>query len=363
MSYTIQAIADAVGATAAGDTALTVKGAAEPAGAGPDDIALAMKPDFAKGLPEGRARAAMLWEDADWRSMGLTAAILVKRPRVAMAGLTRMMDAGQGYGLGIPPTAMIEPSATIGKDVTVGPMAYIGPGARIGDNCVIGPQCYIGTDAEIGPDGTLHSGVRLMARVRIGARFIAQPGAVVGSDGHSFVTAEVSTVEQARASLGGEVTAEGQSWIRIHSLGAVIVGDDVELGANSCIDSGTIRPTEVGNGCKIDNLCHVAHNVKIGRDCLFAALVGVAGSTVIGNNVILGGQVGVTDNTTVGDNVVAGGGTKILNKIPAGRVILGYPGVKMDTHLETYKLQRRLPRLFEQVAALQKAVFKSDQND
>ncbi|WP_407493529.1 UDP-3-O-(3-hydroxymyristoyl)glucosamine N-acyltransferase [Pseudooceanicola sp. MF1-13] len=363
MPYTIQQIADALGATPVGDASLTVTGAAEPAQAGADQLALAMKPAFAKTLPDGSAQAALLWEDADWQSMGLEAAILLARPRVAMATLTQLFDPGQGYTRGIHPTAVIEPSASLGKDVTVGPMAYIGPNARIGNNAMIGPQCYIGTDAILGDDALLNAGVRIMARVRIGDRFIAQPGVVVGSDGHSFVTAEESVVEQARATLGEEVTAQAQSWIRLHSLGSVVIGDDVELGANTCIDSGTIRPTRIGNGCKIDNLCHIAHNVTIGNDCLFAGQTGIAGSTVIGNNVTFGGQVGVTDNTTVGDNVVAGGATKIFSKVPAGRVMLGSPAVKMEQHLEQYKALRRLPRLFEQVAEIQKAVFKSGQKD
>lgn len=363
MTYTIQQIADAIGAKAKGEVNMPISGAAEPASADLDQLALAMKPSFADGLTQGHARAAMLWADADWQSYGLKAAILVARPRVAMAGLTRMMDPGQGYGRGIHPTAMIEPSAQLGQNVTVGPMAYIGPDATIGDNSVIGPQCYVGTGARIGANAFLNTGVRIMARVLIGDRFIANPGAVVGADGHSFVTPEESAVEQARASLGGEVTAKGQSWIRLHSLGSVVIGDDVELGTNATIDSGTIRPTKIGNGCKIDNLCHIAHNVTIGNDCLFAGQTGVAGSTVIGNNVTFGGQVGVTDNTTVGDNVVAGGATKIFSKVPAGRVMLGSPAVKMETHLETYKALRRLPRLFDQVAKLQKAVFKPDEND
>ena len=132
----------------------------------------------------------------------------------------------------------------------------------------------------------------------------------------------------------------------------------VEIGANTCIDYGTVRDTRIGNGCKIDNLVHIAHNVVVGNDCLFAAQVGIAGSTVIGNNVVFGGQVGVTDNTTVGDNVIGGGATKILSKVPNGQVLLGYPAVKMDTHLEMYKALRRLPRLAKQFAELQKTVSK-----
>lgn len=363
MAYTIQEMAEAVGGRAVGATDLTITGAAEPAQASDADIALALKPAFAATLKDGKARTAILWAEADWQSYGLEAAILVDRPRLAMAGLTARLDPGQGYPLGLDPSAMIDPSARLGRNVTIGALTYVAAGAEIGDNSQIGPQCYIGQDVRIGSDAVVHAGVRILARSRIGNRFRASPGVVVGADGHSFVTREESSVEQARATLGGEVTAQGQSWQRIHSLGAVRIGDDVELGANTTVDAGTIRPTEIGNGCKIDNLCQIGHNVRIGQDCLFSAQTGVAGSTVIGNNVILGGQVGVSDNITVGDNVVVGGGSKLLSKVPAGRVMLGYPATKMDQNVEIYKLQRRLPRLFQQVAALQKAVFKSGENE
>ena len=363
MAHTIKELAEAVGGTAVGATDLCVSGAAEPAAASATDIALALKPAFAATLAQGGARAAILWAEADWQAYGLAAAILVTRPRLAMAGLTALFDRGQGYTAGIHPSAIVDPEARIGRNVAIGAMSYVAAGADIGDDTVIGPQCYIGTEARLGTGAVLHSGVRIMARVRIGARFRASPGVVVGADGHSFVTPEESSVEQARASLGTDVTAKGQTWQRIHSLGAVFIGDDVELGANTTVDAGTIRPTEIGNGVKVDNLCQIGHNVRIGNDCLFSAQTGVAGSTVIGNNVILGGHVGVSDNITVGDNVVVGGGSKILSKVPAGRVMLGYPATKMDQNLEIYKLQRRLPRLFEQVTALQKAVFKTGENE
>ena len=151
--------------------------------------------------------------------------------------------------------------------------------------------------------------------------------------------------------------------MRIHSLGAVVIGDNVEIGCNSCIDAGTIRPTEIGDGCKIDNLVHIAHNCVVDRDCLFAGQVGIAGSVTIGRNVILGGQVGVVDNIFLGDGVVAGGGSVILSNVPAGRVILGYPAMKMDKHVETYKALRRLPRLAALVAKLQKTVPKTDASE
>ncbi|MCT4557997.1 MAG: UDP-3-O-(3-hydroxymyristoyl)glucosamine N-acyltransferase [Pelagimonas sp.] len=368
MTYTLDQIATSLGLNVVGDGGLTVSSVAEPAMAGPDQLAMAMRPEFAEGIKDSQAQAAMMWEGADWQSYGLKAALLAPRPRYAMAGLSAMMDAGQGYAPGVHPSAVIDPTARLGPDVSVGPLAVIGAGAVIGDGSVIGPQVQVGWDAQIGAGAILHAGVKIGARVRIGARFIAHPGAVVGADGFSFVTPEPSSVEKVRASLGAEGTEtsegkDGQSWSRIHSLGAVSIGDDVELGANSCIDRGTVRDTQVGHGCKFDNLVQIGHNVVLGNDCMICAQVGVAGSSVVGNNVVLGGQSGVSDNLHIGDRAVLGGASVVLSNVPAGRVVLGYPAMKMDSHVESYKGFRRLPRLFRDVAELKKAVSKLAGND
>ncbi|MDX2482112.1 MAG: UDP-3-O-(3-hydroxymyristoyl)glucosamine N-acyltransferase [Pseudodonghicola sp.] len=358
MTYTIEEIARALGTEARGDVSLQIRRAAEPGSAGPDDLALAMSPKYAEALSQGQARAAMVWPDADWQALGLRAAILAPRPRMAMAGLTRMMDPGQGYGPGIHPSAVIDPSAELGEGVCVGPLTVIGAGAKIGAGSVIGPHCYVGTDTVLGEAAFLREMVSIGARVHIGDRFIAQPGARIGSDGFSFVTPEVSGAENVRKTMGDQGGAKAQNWLRIHSLGAVRIGDDVEIGANATIDSGTIRATQIGDGCKIDNLVHLGHNVRTGHDCLFAGQTGISGSVEIGNNVVLGGQCGVVDNVFIGDGVIAAGGTKILSNAPAGRVLMGYPAVKMETQTEIYKAQRRLPRLLRDVAALKKAVSK-----
>ncbi|KAA0920893.1 UDP-3-O-(3-hydroxymyristoyl)glucosamine N-acyltransferase [Aquicoccus porphyridii] len=360
MGQTISEIAEALGAKAFGDVSIEITGVAEPADAGPADLALATRRKYAESLSAGRARAAMLWEGADWQALGLEAAIIPARPRFAMAGLTAALDKGPGYTPGIHPSAIIGDGADIGADVAIGPFSVIGAGARIGAGSTLGPQVYVGPESEIGENALLHVGVKIGPRVRIGARLIAHPGATIGMDGFSFVTPEVNSVEQARESLGSKVEDEGQSWARIHSLGAVEIGDDVELGCNTCIDAGTIRATRIGNGTKIDNLGHIGHNVVIGHDCLFAGMVGVAGSSVIGNNVVLGGQVGVTDNTIVGDRVVAGGASVILSKVPAGRVVLGYPAVRMDQHVDIYKALRRLPRMMDEFAAMKARLAELD---
>ncbi len=356
--YTVRQIADALGADCQGDETLVISKTAEPQDAGASDLALATSPKYAENLTEGGARAALLWEGADWQAMGLKAAIFAARPRMAMAGLTSMMDPGQGFGGGIHPSAVIDPSAQLGRDVSVGPLTVIGAGARIEEGSVIGPQCHIGADVTLGPGAQLREMVSIGARVTIGARFRAQPGARIGGDGFSYVTPEVSGAENVRKTLKDTGDARPQSWLRIHSLGSVTIGDDVEVGANCTVDNGTIRDTVIGDGTKLDNLVHVGHNTRVGRDCLLCGQTGTSGSVDIGNNVVLGGQCGVVDNIFIGDGVIAGGGTKILSNVPAGRVMMGYPAVKMETHTEVYKAQRRLPRLMRDIEALKKAVFK-----
>jgi UDP-3-O-[3-hydroxymyristoyl] glucosamine N-acyltransferase len=363
MGHTIRAIAAALGAAAEGDLDLVVTGAAEPAMAGPDALALAMDPKYAAGLAQGAARAAILWPGADWRALGLAAAIWVDRPRVAMAGVTRLMDAGPAIAPGIHAMALIDPSARIGEGACIGPFVTVGAGVVIGRNARIASHASIAENARIGEDALILQGVRIGARVVIGDRFICQPGAVIGGDGFSFVTPDKSGVEEIRQTLGNRDGIHAQGWTRIHSLGTVTMGDDVEVGANCTIDRGTIRDTVVGSGTKLDNLVHLGHNVVVGRDCLLCGQVGIAGSARIGDRVVLGGQCGVNDNIFIGDDVIAGGATKIFTNAPAGRVLLGYPAVKMTTHIEMQKAMRRLPRLAATVAALQKAISKPTEND
>ena len=362
-SFSLNEIGAAIGADVFGDGEIRILAAAEPADAGVDDLALAMDPKYAEGLSSGAAQAAIVWEGADWQAMGLKGALVVSRPRYAMSGITQMLDPGPQIAPGIHPRAVIDPSAKIGADAAIGPFVVIGEDVQIGSGARIASHVSVAEGATIGVDALLHSGARIGRNVAIGDRVILHPGCVIGADGFSFVTPEKSRAEAARETMGDASDAKAQSWTRIHSLGSVVIGDDVEVGCNACIDAGTIRPTRIGNGTKIDNQVHVAHNCEVGTDCLFAGQVGIAGSVVIGNNVILGGQVGVVDNIFIGDGVVAGGGTVILSNAPAGRVLLGYPAMKMDTHVNTYKALRRLPRLAAQVAELQKSVSKSDSSD
>ncbi len=346
-------IARALGAEAAGDVDLRILRAAEPAAAGPDDLALAMDPRYGDGLARGQARAAVLWQGADWRGLGLKAAIFAPRGRLMMAGLTRMLDPGVVMPPGLHPMSVVAADAEIGAGAAIGPFVVIGAGARMGARGRIASQVSIGAGAGIGEDCLILEGVRIGARVQIGDRFLCHPGAVIGADGFSFVTPEPGGVEQVRATLGKRGEIRPQHWVRIHSLGAVRIGDDVEIGANACVDRGTIRNTSIGSRTKLDNLVQVGHNVQIGEDCLLCGNSGVAGSTRLGNRVVLGGQSGVGDNLVIGDDVIIGAASAVLTSQGAGRVVLGYPAIKMDQEIALTKALRRLPRLAARVAEIE----------
>ncbi len=267
-----------------------------------------------------------------------------------------------------PPTAQIGEGAAIGP-----PFVMIGPRARIGGaRARIDAGVTIGEDAQIGDDLLLHSGARIArGGVQIGHRFIGNQNCVVGGgDGFSFTTRDKSAVEELRGDLdhAGDAVAGSSQWQRVHSLGAVEIGDDVELGAGSTIDrGGTIRATRIGRGTKIDNLVQIGHNAVLGEDCLVCGQAGVAGGSArIGNRVVLaGGRVAVSDNLFVGgDDVIAGGGgAGIMTNVPAGRAVLGTPAVKMDTQLKINRELRRLPRLADSIRELQKAVSQMTQKD
>ncbi|MEM9812181.1 MAG: UDP-3-O-(3-hydroxymyristoyl)glucosamine N-acyltransferase [Pseudomonadota bacterium] len=356
MPFTIGELADALGAAAAGDLTLTVERPREPGTAGPTDIALAMEAAFLENLGAGQARAAILAEGADWEGLGLEAAIFAPRSRYVMAGVADVFAHAPRMAPGIHPSAVIEPGAEIGPEPSIGPFVYIQAGARIGARARIGAQCFVGEEAEIGSDALLFPGARIGPFVRIGARFIGHHGISIGADGFSFVTPKPGAVEEARATGRISAVSRSEGFVRINSLGAVCIGDDVEVGANSVIDRGTVADTEVGSGTKIDALVMIGHNVKVGMHCLLCGQSGVAGSSVIGDRVVLAGQAGIADHVRVGDDCIITGQTGINHNVPSGRIMMGSPGVPMDQSVATYRVLRRLPRLAARVDALEKRV-------
>jgi UDP-3-O-[3-hydroxymyristoyl] glucosamine N-acyltransferase len=358
---TIADLARAIGGQAVGDTSLVISGLNEPGRAGPTELAVAMDARYASQISQGSAQAAVLAQGQDWQSLGLRAAILIGRPRVAMAGLTHAFAQPQRLQqTGVHATAVIDSTAKVGTGCWIGANVVIEAGAQIGDGCRIGANSWFGSGVRVGDRAVIAPGSSICSGVSIGTDFFGHPGIVLGGDGFSFVTPEKSAVETVRETLSDATAAPEQSWIKIHSLGGVQIGDHVEIGANSSVDAGTIRATRIGDGTKIDALVQVGHNAQVGANCLLCAHVAVGGSAIIGANSVLGGQVGVADNVSLGAGVVAGGATKILSNVPAGRAVLGYPAMKMEAHVETYKALRRLPRLLARVSGLEAALKKPE---
>ncbi len=358
MEYSLAEIADALGAEAVGDTSLVVDGIAEPAEAGPTELALAMSAAFAEGLASGNAQAALTTSGIDWRRFGIKGAILVKENRYALARATGLFPPLSDVDAGIHESAVISEGCIIGDDAAIGPFVSVSSGAAIGEKCTIGAGVSIGRNVRIGDRAVIGPGVRIGAGTVIGDDFIAQPNAVVGSDGFAYATPEAGAVEEVRSTLSSTITKQQSRQERINSLGNVIIGDDVEIGAGAAIDRGTISSTRIGDRTKIDNNVHIAHNVVIGTDCLICGLVGIAGSAKLGNRVVLGGMCGVKDHVEIGDDVLAAGASKIYTNVASRTAVMGSPAVPMEKNIEMYKSLRRLPRIARQLSDLKKQVSR-----
>jgi UDP-3-O-[3-hydroxymyristoyl] glucosamine N-acyltransferase len=233
------------------------------------------------------------------------------------------------------PTTIVGEDAVIGQDVTVGPYCVIGAGCKVGDGTVLGPHCIVAPGCAIGSDCCLVARVTLVGDVIVGNRVLIHPGAVLGADGFKF-----------------EPTPRGA--LKIPQVGAVVIEDDVEIGANTTIDRAFLYETRICRGAKIDNQCQIAHNVRVGPHSLMAAQVGIAGSTRIGAGCLLGGNVGLADNLTLGDRVTIGAASKVHGDHPDGATLMGYPAIPMREFARVAAAQQRLPDLLKRVRELEK---------
>lgn len=356
----VAALAQGLGAEVDGDGGLQVARPAPPSEAAEGDIALAMSREFLDQLPSSAAQAAIIPADADWRALGLKAAIRCARPRSALSVVTQAFEAPRLAPPGAHPTALIDPEADIDPSAHIGPFCIIGPGARLGAGAALLGHCSVGGGADIGPGSLLFAGARVGAGVRLGARCVVHENAVIGADGFSFATPEKGSVESARESGAVEEGARSTHWLRIASLGSVWIGDDCDIGANTTIDRGTVVDTRLGDGVKVDNQVQIGHNVRIGDNCLICGQVGIAGSSVIGARVVLGGQAGIADHSKIGDDVVVMAAAGVSGVLPPRSVVGGSPAVPRAQLTEMFLQMRRLPRLARDLAALKKR-FSSEE--
>ena len=269
------------------------------------------------------------------------AAIVCADPYLAYARLTQWWAARVRTipPSGVHPSAVVEPGARIAASASVGALAYIGAQACVAAGAVVGAQAHVGAHAELGEGTTLHARAVLARGCRIGARGIVHSGAVVGADGFGFAP----------------VPDEGGRWEKIEQLGAVAIGDDVEIGANSCVDRGALEDTVIGNGVKIDNLVQIGHNVRIGEHSAFAGCVGVAGSARIGRRCTFGGAAMILGHLEIADDVHVSAGTLISRSIRKAGVYSGvFPFDDNAAWEKNAATLRQLHALRERIRALEK---------
>ena len=327
---------------------------------GEHDLALAMDKKLLPLLDKTSARAAVINNETTIEPGLVDACIVVNRPRLALAKLTNLFSEASLVPEGIHPSVVIEKGATIGKNVSIGAFSYICAGASVGDNSTLHPQTYIGPNATVGPDALIYSGVRIGRRVEIGARCIIHFNTSIGADGFSFVTPHMGSVEAARAT--GVVASTNQELVRIASLGTVIMGDDVEVGANTSIDRGTIAATRIGNGTKIDNQVQIGHNVTIGENCLVCGRVGIAGSATIGDRVVVGGAAGIADHLKVGDDAVIMAMSGVAGHVLPRTIVGGYPSMPRERLVENHFYYGRIKNFMKKIEEFTKRLDRLEQS-
>lgn len=332
---TVRALAERIGGQVRGDDSLEISGAA-PAGEGkPGEISFATGPAQVARALEGQASCLIVGESSEAVDTGGVTVIVVKEPKQAFTDVLRMLHPDERPAPGIHVAAVIEDGVPLGRDVHVGAGAIVGRGAQLEDRVAICAGASVGADVRIGRDSILHPRSVVYPGAVLGERVIVHSGAVLGADGFGYVT------------------RDGRHE-KFPQVGTLVIGDDVEIGANSTIDRGALGPTTIGVGTKIDNLVQIGHNVQIGSHCFICALVGIGGSAEIGDGVILAGQVGVGDHATIESNVVVGGRGGVLpNKVVrSGQIVWGVPARPIRDAKRQQAALNRLPKLARTVAAL-----------
>lgn len=350
----LSAIAAALNARVEGDGDLEITRAVHPSEAeGPGDLALAMDKKLLPALRGSKAAAAVVAEAAAIPD-GLAGVIRVRRGATAMAGLMDLFEKPVHAEPGVHPLAWVAPDADLGEGVSVAPFAYIGPRAVVGAGTIVMPHVTVGADARIGASCLLHPGARIGERVVMGDRCIIHPNAAVGNDGFSYVTPEPGSVETAKAT--GQIAGSNAMIRRVNSIGTVILGDEVEVGAGSTIDRGTVTATRIGDGTKIDNLVQIGHNCQIGSNCMLCGHTGIAGSVIVGDRVVMAGKTGVADHVTIGSDAILAASAGVGTDIPSKSIYMGLPAVPRAQFLDQVRGLGRLKRLFADVAQIKAAL-------
>ena len=336
-SFTLEQIAKITNGMLTKTADVSITKIAPPLLADEHTLALALGEEEIENLSKTKAHAALvpLGVNIDGFST-----IEVERPRLAMMKLITMFYEAPQTNEGIHPTAVIHPEAKVGENVSIGPNVVLAKGAYVGDNTTILANCYIGNDAKVGTDCFFHPGVNVGDRVQIGDKCIFHHGVSLGADGFSFVTENPNNIEQARKDGEIKDTQAEHVIFKINSLGSVIIGNNVEIGANTTIDRGTIENTVIGDNTKIDNLVMIGHNCKIGKGCMIVSQVGIAGSCEIGDRVVLAGQAGLADHIKIGNDSIIAAQAGVTKSFPEKSIVVGAPAVPRKEFIKQLKIMK-----------------------
>lgn len=296
----------------------------------PGAISFLSNPKYTHYLYDTKSDIVLINEDLVLEKPVTPTLIRVNNAYEAVAKLLQLYESIKPKKSGIDPLAYISKSAKIGKECYIGAFAYIGENAEIGDGCAIYPHAYIGDGVKMGENCTINPNTTIYQGCKLGNNIIIHAGSVIGADGFGFAP-----------------NAEGYD--KIPQIGIVIIEDNVEIGANTCIDRSTMGATILHKGVKLDNLVQIAHNNEIGENTVMSAQVGIAGSTKVGSWCMFGGQVGIAGHITIGDKVFLGAQSGVPSSLKSNQSLIGTPPMEPTPYFKSQAIFRRLPDMYKQI--------------
>jgi UDP-3-O-[3-hydroxymyristoyl] glucosamine N-acyltransferase len=321
MRATLSELAGRVGGQAVGPADLIITGINTLEAAGPGEITFLTNPKYADQVPGTRAAAIIVAPGTD---TGDLPRLEADNPYLALAKLAAEYLAPPRPEPGVDEGSFVDPTARVDEAARIFSGAHVGREAVIGPGTVLYPGVFVGAQVSIGADCLLYPNVVVLDRCVLGDRVICQPGVVIGGDGFGFAP-------------------DGEKWFKIVQAGVAVIGDDVELQANACVDRGALGATVVGSGVKVDNLVQLAHGVRVGRDTVIAAQTGVAGSASIGNHAIIAAQVGIAGHLHIGDGATLTARAAVMNEVEPGAIMYGVPARPRREASRLYGSLTRLP--------------------
>lgn len=326
-TYSIQQINDILKGEIVGNTTENITAPEQLEAAGTTEISFIGNKKYEKLWESSKACAAIVNEDIAIDPGENKAFIKVKNADLAMSQVLELFAPPTPlFTVAIHPTAVVDATAIIGNGTRIGAGSYIGPKVLLGENVTIYPNVTILDECTIGNNTILWSGAVVRERCHIGSDCILHPNATIGADGFGFRP------------------DPQRGLVKIPQIGNVILGNGVEIGANSCVDRGKFSSTVLGDGCKIDNLVQIGHNSKLGKFCIMAGHSGLAGSVTLGNGVIIGGSASIKDHLTIGDGAIVGAGSGVASNVPAQKTVLGYPAVDAREALKQWAILKRMAK-------------------